>query len=70
MSRREGCAGCGSDEHNLRSCDTEDGARHYESLGRPEDAARVRRRAALVARREDVPLDQLLDHYALARRSA
>lgn len=72
MSKRiPGCSGCGSTEHNARSCDSEAGARWYEAQGRHAEAAKVRRRAALIAQRpEDVPLDELLIELAFARRDA
>ena len=71
MSRRAiGCTACGGLDHTLTSCDTEAAAEYYERAGRPEEAAKVRRRMALIATRHEPTARELLDHSALARRSA
>ena len=71
MSRRAiGCTACGGLDHTLTSCDTEAAAEHYERAGRHDEADRVRRRIALIASRHEPTARELLEHSALARRSA
>ena len=63
------CRACGEDGHNLASCDTEDAAIWYETHGRHDKAARVRRRMALIATPpDDEPLDAMRDRLASARK--
>lgn len=41
-----GCRGCGARDHLLPECCDARAATFYEYLGKPEDAAKVRRRIA------------------------